>query len=607
MAEKTFIRYNLKWPEAIHPAKMEMEMIRHNGRWRARSGEMVGEGELFHFRALIKYLWPWITFHKWIDMFIEAYLTHRTIGALGPASSGKTFDAALCVLADWYCFSECTTVICCSTTRERLEDRIWGEIKRLHKDAKKNAEWLPGYLIEGRQRILADPKLSASEGRDFRNGLLGVACKPGDNYIGLGDFLGIKNKRVRLVGDELQLLPKAFVDSISNLDKNPDLKALGLGNPKDILDALGIFCEPSVELGGWDSGIDQTPVTKSWATKRAQGICLQFPGPDSPNFDGTLGIPLITGEQIARDVSQYGTDSFHYTSMNLGAMPKGQGARRVLTRQTCVKFGALESPNWRNAERTKVGFLDAAYRGVGGDRCIFGMLEFGEETPPLDADKIVTNLSSQNVVNPKGRKIIALTSIGLVPIKGSHDPEDQIVEHVKLQCEQLGIPTQNFFYDAGMRTSLTQSFARLWSSQTNTIDCGGPASERKVSADIDVICRDYYSKFITELWFSVRLVVEARQFRGMTESVMNEFCSREWTTVGANKIEVETKAKMKTKTGRSPDEADAVAIGIHGAVNLGFQIMRLGNERRRSTDEQWKKDLQARAEAISRSHELSYS
>jgi hypothetical protein len=606
-SQSSFIKYEVVWQNTIRPSSMEIEMIRHGGQWKDRNGITCGNGLVFHFRELIKAIWPWIKFHKWIDLFIESYIEYRTIGALGPASSGKTFDAAVCCLADWYCFSEKTTVIVCSTTREMLENRVWGEIKRLHKSAQESVPTLPGYLIEGRQRLLRDPKMSAVEGRDFRNGLQGVPIKKGDNYQGLGDFAGSKNARVRLIGDELHLLPRVFVDAISNLDKNPDFKAVGLGNPKDTTDALGVFCEPAADLGGWEGGIDQQPGTKSWRTKRPRGICLQFPGTDSPNLDGKLGIPLITQEAMDRDIAFYGKESLWYTMMNLGAMPRGQGARRVLTRQMCLKFQALEEPNWANSNRTRIAALDAAYRGVGGDRCILVFLEFGDEVAPLDPTKVITNLISQSPDQNRGRKIIALTEVLLVPISGIMDPEDQIVKFTMEQCVAHNVPPENFFYDSGMRTSLVQAYARLWATTTNSIDCGGAPSERYVSEDIQVAAKDYYSKKITELWFAVRHIVEARQFRGMTEEVMNEFVQREWTMVGANKIEVEPKEKMKVKTSRSPDLADAVVIGCHGAVHKGFKIMRLGEDRRGPNSDRWKRDLKERASKVHSSGNLKYA
>lgn len=598
----TYEKYGLLWSPATDPLWMEMRMIQKGGRWKNSNGEMVGNGLEYHFKAALKLLWPHLVFHKWTDLFVEHFLTKRTVVVIGPASSGKTAMAAFCVLLDYYCYSDCTTVICCSTTRERLEDRVWGEIKKLHKIATKSYSWLPGHLIEGRQRIITDDRDQASEGRDFRNGLVGVPCKKGESYVGLSDFAGLKNKRVILLGDELSLLPRVFVDGISNLDKNTKFLCIGLGNPKDTTDALGVLAEPAAYLGGWDGGIDQSPFTKVWETRRPQGVCLQLVGSDSPNLDGKLGIPLLTQEQIDRDVAFYGTDSLWYTMMNQGMMPRGQGSKRVITRQMCEKFGARNEPNWLNSTRTKIAFLDAAYRGVGGDRCVFGVLEYGEEnvTPEELPSRVVSALINQPVPENLKRKILHLQETMLVPISNDikEMPEDQIVAFVMKQCTERGIPPENFYFDSGMRTSLVQAFSRLWSPTVNSVDCGGKPSERKVSYDIDVLCRDHYSKFITELWFNVRHVIEAGQFRGMTDDVMLEFASREWGMVGANKIEVEPKDKMKSKTGRSPDLADAVAIGVWGAIQKGFVIRRLVGDKRRRIDDRWKSEMRDKAKGF---------
>lgn len=605
-----YIKYGFAWLTTAHPLEVEFDCIRRGGRWIGKTGRVFGNGLFFHYQRAISLIWPEIVWHKWNTLFLKEYLAHRTIGVIGPASSGKTNDAALVALVDYYPYPDRTTVICCSTTKERLEDRIWGEIKSLHKRAKERINWLPGNLIEGRMRIITDQRSEFFEGRDFRNGLVGVPCKKGDSYVGLGDFAGIKNKRVRLFGDELSLLPRVFVDAISNLDKNPDLKAVGLGNPKETTDALGVFCEPAEHLGGWDGGIDQMPETKSWQTRRPNGICIQFVGTDSPNLDGKLGIPLITQEQIDRDVAFYGRESQWFTMMNQGMMPKGQGSKRVITRQMCLKFGAMEEPLWLNQTRTKIGFLDAAFRGVGGDRCVFGELQFGPEVNSDTPAEIASAIINQQPNKPRHRQILALIDWVIVPVNpiDKELPEDQIANFVRGQCMGRGIQPENFFFDAGMRSSLVSSFARLWSPNIVPIDCGGKPSERPVSSQITMLCKDYYSKFITELWYSVRYVIEAGQFRGMTEDVMLEGCAREWGRVGNNKIEVEPKEKMKEKTGRSPDLFDALAIGVEGARRRGFMIAEFMHARRMSkTDQDWRRDLKQKALELTKSKSLNYS
>jgi hypothetical protein len=600
------IRYDIKFPPGTNELEVEKFMLRKGGQWTLPSGKVFGMGMFHHMKRFEELLWPeekmW---HKWNLQQLELFLENRVLGVIGAASTGKTNSAATDLLADWWVWPECTTTLVSSTTLERLEDRIWGEMKKYFKIAKRRWPHLPGNLLEGKRRILFDSRTEASEGRDFRNGLIGVPTKRGENYVGLGDYIGIKNKRVRMAADELQLLPSMFVFAASNLDKNPDFKMVGLGNPKDTTDALGTLCEPTFELGGWDGNIDQTPVTKMWKT-RFGGVALQLVGTDSPNLDGKLGIPLITQAAIDRDISRYGKDSLQFTMMNQGMMPKGQGSRRVITRQICLRNGAMEDPVWLGDSRTKIAFLDAAYGGTGGDRCIYGELEFGQESRPLDFGEDTLNLANQTSMNNRHRQIMHLIKTELVPVNAKLDvpPEDQIVAWVKTRCQSSNIAPDHFFFDSGMRVALVTRFGMLWSPSVNGLDCGGPASDRIVGGGIvdkngkNIICKDYYANFITEMWYSSRLIIECGQMRGLTESVMREGCMREWFHTGMNKIQVEPKAEMKEKTGYSPDLYDSTCIGIEGARRLGFVIEWKPKAERRQeqiANSQWKRDLMVKA------------
>jgi hypothetical protein len=603
-------KYGMLWPGGISNLEIEMQMVRRGGQWIGKRGQVIGNGLFWHYKRMEQLLWPndklW---HRWNELQLEMYLEHRTIGIMGPSSSGKTNGAATDVLADYYCFPTSTTVLVCSTTKERMQDRIFGEMKKYHRLARQLHPFLPGHAIDGRLRIVTESKGENDDGRDFRNGIIGVPCLMGGDFKGISEFIGIKNERIRAVFDELQMLPPAVLLAISNLDKNRDFKMIGLGNPKETTDALGILCEPSFQIGGWDSGIDQTPTTKTWETRRPDGVCIQFVGTDSPNLDGKLGIPLITQEAIDRDIAQYGQDSLQFTMMNQGMMPRGQGSRRVLTAQLCRKNHAQEQPMWLNSTRTRVAFLDAAYGGVGGDRCIFGEVQFGAESTVLDASTMIGNLVSQTPDSKRNRQILHLVDVVVVPINVTDktEPEEQIVNFVQSQCVTRNIPPENFYYESGMRTSLVSAFARLWSPRCNPVDCGGRPGEQMVSAQIQVPRNKYYSKMITEIWFSVRMIVEAGQFRGMTESVMREFCAREWTKVGNNLIEVEPKIKMKEKIGRSPDLADAVAIGCLGAQRLGFVIDNQVSKKFERQSNRWKNELKERSKELWKSADLTYS
>lgn len=553
--------YGMYWNVVTPQLAIEMEMCRKGGTVKLKDGSVVGNGVLWHWLAAKKIIWPEYVHHRWNELETKCYIENKYIGEMGCAAGGKTETASTNILFDWYLYPHCTTCLISSTDLKSLDLRAWGQIKKYHRMAKERFPYLiPGHLIEGTRVIINDEREKCTEGRDFKNGLLAVPTKHGNTYVGLGPLIGIHNKRIRMLSDELNLCPRAFLDSTSNLSKCEDFKMVGIGQPADTTCAHGDLCEPHASLGGWESGIDQSDKTKTWRTKWPNGICIQLPGSDSPNFDVPEGKPppypfLITRQQMADDAEHWGVNDWHFTMMNLGRMPRGAGTNRVLTRQMCEKFHAFDEPIWRDTNIKKIAFLDAAY-SVGGDRCIFGEMNFGRSAEMLVNEIATTALSSQTLPEYTSRQIIHLVDTAVVPItddKGSDLPEDQIVHYVVNQCERRGISLDDFFYDPGMRTKLTVAFSRITGRTGNPIDCGGKATERPVAAGVDVLCVDYYSKFVTELWYSVRLCVEANQFRGMTKDAVWEFAAREWMKVGGNKIEIESKADMRKKTGRSPD------------------------------------------------------
>lgn len=605
--------YGMWWAKTQHPLSIELTCIYKGGKWVSK-GHECGNGLYFHMRRAQELLWPDKRWHHWRELSLQLWLENQYIGEMGCSSAGKSDDAATNHLADWYAFSSCTTVLVCSTTLPAGDLRAWGNIKRYHKEAKRRFEWLPGHLIEGARKILNDAKDQFTEGREFKNGLVAIAAKKGNTYVGIADWIGIHNKRVRVLADEANMLPKSFLDACSNLSKCEDFKATALGNPNDSTNAHGVMCEPAVELGGWDSNIDQQPGTKHWKTKMPRGVCIQKPASDSPNFRAPEDEPppfpfLITRAQVAEDAAHFGTDDWHYQMFVEARLPRGLGSHRVLTRQMCERFGALKEPIWRDTARKSIAFMDAAY---GGDRCVFGELQFGHEARPSDdpVRPLLRMVGSERDEGPNSRTIIALIDLVVVPISAAADaeiPEEQIVNFVMNECTKRNIPAENFYFEAGMRTALLSSFARIWSPAVNSVDSGSRPSETPVSADISTSCKDYYSKFITELWYSVRLCVEARQFRGMTQEAMWEFCAREWKTVAGGKIELETKKEMKLKCGRSPDLADAVSIGIFGARQKGFVISKMSdlNPNQRQNN-RWKQDLRQQARDIWKSKDLTY-
>jgi hypothetical protein len=384
--------------------------------------------------------------------------------------------------------------------------RVWGEIKKLYTMAKERFDWLPGHLIDSKHCISTDDIQDEDVIRDLRNGIIGVPCVVNNKFIGLGKFVGIKNKRVRLIADEAQFMEASFLDALSNLDKNPDFKCIVLGNPLDPMDSLGKAAEPEE---GWNS-IGEPDKTIIWKTRFKNGKCVNLIGTDSPNFDFPQDKPprypyLIHKGTIESTVSFYGRDSLQYYSQCKGVMKTGLIARRVINSQLCKKFNAHEAAIWGgDFKRTRIYALDAAYGSIGGDRCVGLYVEFGKDV--------------------EGSTLLEVHPPVLVPVSVRNEkmPEDQIAEYVKQECLNLGIPPEFVYYDSTGRGSLGTAFARIWSAYVNPVEFGGNPTNRPVCQDMYItdpktkikrlkLCSEHFSKFVTELWFSVRYIIEAGQ------------------------------------------------------------------------------------------------
>jgi hypothetical protein len=100
-------------------------------------------------------------------------------------------------------------------------------------------------------------------------------------------------------------------------------------------------------------------------------------------------------------------------------------------------------------------------------------------------------------------------------------------------------------------------------------------------------CDEYYSKYITEMWFSVREVIECGQLKNLDVDTMSEGCSRKFSKSRNNLLEIETKRDMKERVGKSPNKFDALAIAFEGARQRGFKILRAGSQVIPQAQDQW--------------------
>jgi hypothetical protein len=558
-------KYGYTWDPAFTDDLMiEMEMIRHNGCLKV-NGQTYGKGLFYHFREAQSLLWPEDDHHRWSDLMLETMCEQRITVVQGSRDTGKTHGISKWGLVDYWSEPEITMTLVSSTGMRELELRVWGDIKDLFRRAQKRYPYLPGKVADKSFGIFTDLLEDTGDIRDMRKGLVCVPCLGGDGeWIGMERYVGIKQKRRRLLGDEMQFMHAMYVNVLDAMDKG-DFKGCFVGNPiGGNGKALDKIAEPRA---GWSSLGDVTE-TRCWPNKYG-GVTVNLVGTDSPNFDkDTLNkFPyLINQTDVDRVGDRNGRDSAQFWTLIMGVRKTGVDAYRVLTVEMCERHGAFNTAVWSGTTRTKVYAVDA---GFGGDPCVVVVCEFGEDVV--------------------GRQVIEFSEPKVIPISisGEISPEDQIALYIRADCERLEIPDTNVFYDAGMRATLPVSLGRIMSSRTNAVNFGGPATDRPVSEDLFTIdvktrerrplkCNEQYSKFVTELHYSMREVVEAKQCRALPRKVAEEFAMREWHWVPGplgQRYELETKAEFKKRQGgESPNDSDATSIGLEGARRLGFSI-----------------------------------
>lgn len=540
-----------------------------------------------HFENCRKLLWPDLDDHRWHRLCRDEILSHKVCVLMGCGSSGKTHESAWISLLDYWCFPETTCVLVSSTDIRGLKKRVWGEIVDLWEKGVEKYPKLGGHLLDSAIAITTDDIEDCEPGqrksRDMRKGIFGVPCVQGGSFVGLSKFLGIKQKRMRLVADEASMMGQNFLSAFANLNKNEDFRAIVLGNPNDPLDPLGKAAEPK---DGWTDDFMEPTKTTCWDTRFMNGRCVNLVGLDSPNFDFPADKPtrykyLISREKIADTLSFFPKDSIEYYSQCVGTMKIGTMAKRVLTRAECARFNAQEKPVWQGGDILKVYFLDAAY---GGDRAVGGSAEFGKDI--------------------HGRQILSFNTPEVVPVtvakkvgNEEYGAEDQLAMFVRDACNTEGIPASHMGHDSTGHGGLGTALARAWSNETHPIDAGGRPTKRPVSSNLKVLdeetgqmrlkrCDEHFDRLVSEFNFMVRLAVQSGQIRNLPDECLEEFCARRWDRIKDDKYWVEpkdrpstdpTKAGFKQRMGRSPDFADWAAGILEMARRKGFMIEQVGD------------------------------
>lgn len=484
--------------------------------------------------------------HPWADKIIHECINNKYLAIGGAASSGKSHTLAGYGIISWLAAPRDTLVLMTSTTLREARKRVWGSVISLLS------------VIDGAPINIRDSIGSANyvdeNGQTFdKAGLSLIAAEKSRTRDAIGKFIGLKQKHVILIGDELgELSPAIKQAALANLSKNPRFEFKGASNPCSRFDAFGDWATPK---DGWDSITPE--VDDEWVTKWG-GKYIRLDGERSPNvLAGHTVYPFLpTTEKIEEDKMLLGENSRAYYRMVRAVFFDSDEAEGIYGESEMIKAGAMNRMEF-SGPTTLIAGVDPAFTN-GGDRTVMYTATVGNFTNGQYGiqfqDCIMLNDDTTNRAVPRTY---------------------QIVHQIRDNCLRLGIKPENVAIDStGAGSPFCDVLAGEWSDQFLRVQFGGKASDRRVSMNSQLTGEELYTNRVSELWFVGKEFLRTQQMSGVGDDLAKEMCSRRYEMVksGTLRVRVETKAELKQRAGQSPDVADAAFVALdlarqrHGLV-----------------------------------------
>lgn len=524
-----------------------------------------GLGKAEHYWNIIAILWPDdgecrkpFLRQPWSERMTTAASNNQMLSISGCSGSGKTDWAATWAIVNWLCDPLGTKVMVTSTSLKASRRRIWGSIEDY---------WtaLPPQVKALGKLVTSFGLIRVSEATGYRaSERCGLELIPGEQSRekeATGKIIGIHNKRILLICDELpELSPALMQAAISNLTNNPWCQAIGLGNPASYFDAHGIFSQPK---DGWKS-INETSM--EWAT--TYGWAIRFDATQSPNIiAGEVLYPFLpTLERLEDAKSRMGENSFGFYRQWRGFFPPEGAEQTVFSDTDIVFFGADNSTVKWGSPPVTVSGLDPGFTN-GGDRSVayYGLYGYNTEGFPVlvFTDFVILKDNASDTKTPRNF---------------------QIARAWKNECIKRGVTQRNSGVDVSGSPAFADIVAHEWGKETHRVQFGGKSSMWKVGED-KVAAQERYANRVTELYFEARNYMESGQLCGVGADLARELTSRRYEIgkglSAQSSVAVEPKRKLKARTGVSPDIADAALVMFDLCrARLRFKLQKKGSKRR---------------------------
>ncbi len=484
--------------------------------------------------------------HPWAEKIIHECINNRYLAVGGAASSSKSHTLAGYGIISWMARPRYTLVLITSTTLREARKRIWGSVISLLS------------VIEGMPLAIRDSIGSANyedEKGVIHNtaGLSLIAAEKSRTREAVGKFIGLKQKHVILLGDELGELSPAITEAaLSNLSSNPDFEYKGASNPASPFDAFGDWAAP---VDGWEAHNLQTE--DEWETKYG-GKYIRLDGERSPNILAGEDLYPFLPTQEKNDEKKYllGETSRSYMRMVRAVFFHGDQDDGIYSESEIMSSGGLTKAELTGTV-TKLCGVDLGFT-TGGDRTVMWFASLGYDA----TNQFVLRFDDWISINDDATNKAVPRSY-------------QIARRIKDECAKRGIAPANVAVDAtGAGAPFCDVLAGEWSADVLRVQFGGKASDRRVSSNSKLTGDELYTNRVSELWFVGKEFLRTGQLSGITGDLAKEMCARRYDTVkGATlRMKIESKPDLKSRTGASPDLADAAFVVIdlarqrHGLV-----------------------------------------
>ncbi len=497
----------------------------------------------YYFWRLCDEIWncperpePMMVKHPWAEEMIRAVIRNKYIAIGGAANSGKSHTLAAWGILNWLAAPRDTLILLTSTTLREARKRIWGSVVSLL------------MVIEGAPIRIRDSIGNAAYETETGNlieraGLSLIAAEKSKTKEAIGKFIGIKQKRIILIADELSEISEAIVQAgLSNLSKNERFEMVGLSNPNSRFDAFGVWSTPK---DGWDS-VD-TNTADEWDTKW-KGKYIRLDGERSPNIVAgeTIYPWLPTQEKLEEDKALLGVESRGYMRMVRAVFFDSDETTGIYTENEIANSKSMNTVQWSSTPVNLCG-VDPAFTN-GGDRCIAFLAKCGYDS---SGQYVIEFGQAVHLNDDATNKAIPRTY--------------QIVKQIKDLCIKHNVPPENVSVDAtGAGAPFCDVLAGEWSSRFMRVSFGGKASDKRVSANSKLVGHELYVNRVSELWFVGKELMRTRQVFGVNSDLAQEITGRNYDHVKGStlRMKIESKPEYKARFGRSPDLADAAFLAL---------------------------------------------